>query len=146
MAVDQDLKDALHKLETGLRKEVGDLALKVERTHGSTEILKSRFDSEVGHLRREVGEALNKLDRNAGLAGRIDTAESRIESAQQKIDTAVEKLDKQAKISERVIRLEEKDKARVSGDKKRDAGLLTLSGIAGTGVMKFVYDLFKGSS
>jgi hypothetical protein len=116
---DEDLRTAIHALETGLRKEFGDLALKVERTRGTTEILKSRFDSEVGHLRREVGEALDKLDRNVELASRVGTAEVLIGTAQKKIDDAVHKLD-DSDMSKRLIVMETKNGERERADGKRD--------------------------
>lgn len=75
-----DIQDAIHKMEVNLRKEVGDLALKVEKVSGSNEILRSRLDSELKHLRREVGEALDKLDEQNTISTRVAVLEQKEDS------------------------------------------------------------------
>ena len=127
-----------------LQKQLHSLDLAQAKLSGDVNVLKTRVESELGHLRREVGEALEKLDRNTTLANDVVALEGKISSSQEKLDQAVEKLDKQAKLNERVIRLEEKESARDGRDKKRDAGLLATATVVGAAIVKSFVDWIKG--
>lgn len=143
-AVENDVANALRTLELRLMEKLHAIALEGQAVSGQTTTLVARFDSEIGHARRELGEALNNIDRQRDDMSSVRTTLTRVEG---EVSTTARKMDKMSAdvqalqaLQGRVATLELKDLMRTQAESRRELNIRAIWAAILAAFAKFAFD------
>lgn len=137
--MDSDTQEALRELERNLVERLHKMQLDTSRAAGELGTLTSRFESEMGHTRRELGQALTQLDeqkrmleghreRHADVVMRLGELRSEVAGVVKKVDSVAKDVEKAGSMDPRVSKLEIKDIERDKSETRRDLNIRALWG------------------